>query len=66
MTDVKYLKSQLFSLEEDEISYLEALNRSSYVVCHYSDNTPDCAEIIGHGKVDRVVTITENAYIKAC
>jgi hypothetical protein len=55
MTDVKYFKSQVFSLEEDEISYSEALNRGSYVVCHYSDNTPDFAELIGHGKVNRVV-----------
>jgi hypothetical protein len=54
MTDVKYFESQVFSTEE-EISYSEALSRSWYVACHYSDNTPDFAEVIGHGKVDNVV-----------
>jgi hypothetical protein len=54
MTNVKYFESQVFSTEE-EISYSEALNRSWYVACHYSDNTPDFAEVIGHGKVDNVV-----------
>lgn len=54
MTNVKYFESQVFSTEE-EISYSEALNRSWYVACHYSDNTPNFAEVIGHGKVDKVI-----------
>ncbi|HBB33154.1 MAG TPA: hypothetical protein DDZ80_03365 [Cyanobacteria bacterium UBA8803] len=54
MTNIKYFESQVFS-ESEKISYSEALNRSWYVACHYSDNIPDFAEVIGHGKVDRVV-----------
>ena len=54
MTNVKYFESQVFKKEE-EMSSSEALNRSWYVVCHYSDKNPDFAEIIGHGKVDKVV-----------
>ena len=54
MANVKYFPSQVFS-EEEEISYAEALNRSYYVACHYSNDTPDFAELIGHGKLDRVV-----------
>lgn len=54
MTYIKYFESQVFS-EEEKISYSEALNRSWYVACHYTDNIPYCAEVIGHGKVERVV-----------
>ncbi|MDY6898168.1 MAG: hypothetical protein SWZ49_08820 [Cyanobacteriota bacterium] len=59
MTDIKYFESQVFSKEE-EISHSEALNRSWYVVCHYTDNHPDFAEVIGHGKVDRVIYYNRN------
>ena len=54
MTNVKYFPSQVFS-EKEEISQTEALKRTWYVVCHYSDNSPDFAEIIGHGKVNNVI-----------
>ncbi len=54
MTNIKYFESQVFN-EEEEISYSEALKRSLYVACHFVENTPDFAELIGHGKIDRVV-----------
>ncbi|WP_414549575.1 hypothetical protein [Anabaena sp. CCY 0017] len=54
MTNIKYFESQVFN-EEEKISYSEALERSWYVACHFVDKTPDFAELIGHGKVDRVI-----------
>ena len=54
MTNVKYFQSKFFS-EDKEISSSEALSRSWYVACHYSNNTPDFAEVIGHGKLDSIV-----------
>ncbi|MDJ0746415.1 MAG: hypothetical protein QNJ32_24045 [Xenococcaceae cyanobacterium MO_167.B27] len=54
MENIKYFTSQVFK-EEEKISEAEALARTWYVICHYSDNTPDFAEIIGHGKVNNVI-----------
>ena len=54
MTNVKYFLCQVFS-EEEEISQTEALKRNGYVVCYYSDTSPDFAEIVENGKVNNVI-----------
>jgi hypothetical protein len=57
MTIVKYFKSQVFN---EEITYSEAISRTWYVACHYLEGSPDFAEIIGHGKLERVVYYNRN------
>jgi hypothetical protein len=54
MTIIKYFESQVFG-EDGEISYSEAVNRTWYVACYYLEGNPDFAEIIGNGKLERVV-----------
>jgi hypothetical protein len=50
----KYYDSQVFN-EENEISEAEAFERTYYVVCYFSGEKPEYAELLEKGKVYRVV-----------
>ncbi len=59
MENIRYFASQVFD-DQEQLSYPEALERSWYVACHFIDETPDFAEVIGNGKVDKVVYYNRN------